>query len=919
MLASYSLAFPQCTVMENTVNETDANESCDLEEEKSLCDDECSMIADSEIICIDSSSESSENENFESGDFDDEKAITNGVNYENSTGSSDVACMHSSGENFTSDPVRGVEFWQLMRNCAQQKIKVLLYSYHGQNFCALGNALLHRKAETNLKKPSDDIGYYDVDCVVLLCSCIKNSFEKYKEELFRGRFRRRRAVDASTFHEMKPYLLGETDIQPSVIDPHGPIPTFKIVSSVKDEPGQKNNTFLTDWPTNSTYESMVVDGIEAEFFCKSCYMEFLLDWLVCTNLECIKNTSVLKLTEEQKIQLNAKNENCHYVFMKINDLPTTHFYGAGFGLDQIQAFWAASRSIVRRLYHAGFVTPVLYHTIGKSGRPKLPIKMKRWRRIKEWRHVKNAVELFMKEMAKRIPHWVKLTNNGYNNEEFVRAINEVIEMVRVTAERQESKVNEYIRRKRKAEDELETSMLRLKRNRIFTQMEDPMKSKFEDSSRKATNSSSWSAADANTEMLQNGASVSRNVRFGDDSDETSDDDEDCPCVKVRIESPLSSLPVTSMSFGYSDPKCQAFRSVLGVSCVEDALAIRIVIKEKKTMFVNEFKSFDEHIWKHFLVNAQDDRTFSWKMVVRQKLLALIRQIYRDANLIAVGSTVNGCGSYNSDMDLCLCQPQANPAVNAHSFAIGVLKKLYKKFVMNWREMFKRCNYIPAKVPIIKLEMAAPYEELEIDINCNNIAGIYNSHLLHYYSRIDDRFPAICLLVKHWAINAGINNPMTGTLNSYSLILMVLHFLQCGSLPPVLPNLQFLYPNLFNATCSVDDLELFRELPYPLPTREINTETVGELLLAFFDYYARFDFKNKAISIRNGCIYSRTNLPGNTVRFKIFIEEPYDQKNTARCVTSIDNLNLIRKAFIAARDAFLLIRSGPPNLEYINVH
>ncbi|EJW70703.1 hypothetical protein WUBG_18386 [Wuchereria bancrofti] len=128
------------------------------------------------------------------------------------------------------------------------------------------------------------------------------------------------------------------------------------------------------------------------------------------------------------------------------------------------------------------------------------------------------------------------------------------------------------------------------------------------------------------------------------------------------------------------------------------------------------------------------------MTVRQKLLALVRQVYKDSNLIAVGSTVNGCGSYNSDMDLCICQPYKNHSFEANrSYSIHVLRKLHKKFVTDWRQMFKTCQYIPAKVPIIKLEMAAPYEELEIDINCNNVAGIYNSHLLHYYSRYFHKF------------------------------------------------------------------------------------------------------------------------------------------------------------------------------------
>ncbi|VDO56897.1 unnamed protein product, partial [Onchocerca flexuosa] len=181
-------------------------------------------------------------------------------------------------------------------------------------------------------------------------------------------------------------------------------------------------------------------------------------------------------------------------------------------------------------------------------------------------------------------------------------------------------------------------------------------------------------------------------------------------------------------------------STLGVRFMEETLAIRSVIKEKKAAFAKEFKLFDEHIWRHFEINGQDDRTFSWKMTVRQKLLTLIHQVYKDSNLIAVGSTVNGCGSYNSDMDLCICQPYENQSFEANrSYSIHVLRKLHKKFRTDWRQMFKTCQYIPAKVPIIKLEMAAPYEELEIDINCNNVAGIYNSHLLHYYSRYFSNF------------------------------------------------------------------------------------------------------------------------------------------------------------------------------------
>lgn len=134
-------------------------------------------------------------------------------------------------------------------------------------------------------------------------------------------------------------------------------------------------------------------------------------------------------------------------------------------------------------------------------------------------------------------------------------------------------------------------------------------------------------------------------------------------------------------------------------------------------------------------------------------------------------------------------------------------------------------------------------------------------------RADERFPAICLIVKHWAINAGINDAMTGTFNrfsflptfheatdftsdrifsrdyqaisrrevtfhsyqsnifSYSLILLVLHYLQCVPSPPVLPNLQMLFPAQFTGQEEPYNLQLFKDFPAPIP---------GTFFLLFID-------------------------------------------------------------------------------------
>uniref|UniRef100_A0AAF5PJZ0 PAP-associated domain-containing protein n=1 Tax=Wuchereria bancrofti TaxID=6293 RepID=A0AAF5PJZ0_WUCBA len=840
-------------------------------------------------------------------------------------GAVDIIQLESSDESFENENTRGSRFWQLMRACAQRKVRVHSYSFRHQQFCTIGNVVLHSKARTNLRKhlDSSNVYYYDVASVIQLCTVIKTStYEKYLKKLSKQKFKCLFAVAESVFQQLKPYLLGETETQPSAIDPNGPVPLLKETSSINEKRLQKKASISSTVTTRAVNEQITIDGTEGEFFENPCYMEFLMNWLMHTNLECVKNTCIIRLTTEQQIEVNTAHENCHHVSMTINHLPASHFFGSGFGFTQKKAFWAASRSIVRRLYHAGFITPILYHTIGKSGKSEFSGKIKRWRRAKEWKFVKNTVECFRKTMTIKMPHWVQLTKNGFSTEEFVKMTDEVLNANRVTAQKREMKLNELVKRKRSG-DELKTHLIETKKNRDSYTKTKTAKTAIANNDEDSSHGDCAAVEQAKVKpmiTLEN-RSVNNNVRgnlayreIADDADVILEEEEILPPVNIHTAS------VPSPPFSSSGSKYGTLCSLLGVSYVEETLAIRSVIKEKRAAFAKEFKSFDEHIWRHFEINGQDDRTFSWKMTVRQKLLALVRQVYKDSNLIAVGSTVNGCGSYNSDMDLCICQPYKNHSFEANrSYSIHVLRKLHKKFVTDWRQMFKTCQYIPAKVPIIKLEMAAPYEELEIDINCNNVAGIYNSHLLHYYSRVDDRFPALCLLVKHWAINAGINNAMMGTLNSYSLILMVLHFLQCGALPPVLPNLQFLYPSLFNATCSLDSLELFRDLPQPLPPREFNTETIGELLIAFFDYFAHFDFKNKAISIRNGCVYSRDLLADNTMRFKIFIEEPYDQRNTARCVTSIENLQLIREAFTSARNAFLQTWAGPPNLECIGVH
>jgi poly(A) RNA polymerase GLD2 len=100
-----------------------------------------------------------------------------------------------------------------------------------------------------------------------------------------------------------------------------------------------------------------------------------------------------------------------------------------------------------------------------------------------------------------------------------------------------------------------------------------------------------------------------------------------------------------------------------------------------------------------------------------------------------------------------------------------------------------------------------------------------------------------MVVKEWAKRRGINNSSRSSFTSYSLVLMVIHYLQCGTNPPVLPSLQQLYPNRFSDTNDIRNLNVSQNLePIPSTIWQFNQRlSLSELLLGFLHYYA-YEFK-----------------------------------------------------------------------------
>ncbi|KER28557.1 hypothetical protein T265_13546 [Opisthorchis viverrini] len=283
----------------------------------------------------------------------------------------------------------------------------------------------------------------------------------------------------------------------------------------------------------------------------------------------------------------------------------------------------------------------------------------------------------------------------------------------------------------------------------------------------------------------------------------------------------------------------------------------------------------------------------------------------DAGLFIVGSSMNGFGSDESDMDMCLTVTSRDLTQKKEAFAVlsQLLPPLRKcSFIRN-------LHLIRAKVPILKFRDTLA--GVDCDLNVNNVVGIYNTHLLAMYTRIDWRVRPLGMFVKYWAQRMDIHDGSRGRLSTYPLLLMLIHYLQAGCTPPILPNLQAKYPKVFNYARPLCELDMRLELPWG-ELRSNNPASLAELFVGFIQYYTNeFDFTRWAVSVRHGAplpidVAIRRLPPheqAHTARsFKVFVEEPFCQSNAARSLHGDDVLNRIRQAFVKTHQA---VRSQRP--------
>jgi poly(A) RNA polymerase GLD2 len=103
--------------------------------------------------------------------------------------------------------------------------------------------------------------------------------------------------------------------------------------------------------------------------------------------------------------------------------------------------------------------------------------------------------------------------------------------------------------------------------------------------------------------------------------------------------------------------------------------------------------------------------------------------------------------------------------------------------------------------------------------------------------VDWRLRPLAQIVKAWAQHNNINDARNMTISSYSLVLMVIHFLQCAVSPPILPCLHKIYPDKFQIYHDICNINMVEELE---PIQSENKQTLGELFVEFLKYFSHFE-------------------------------------------------------------------------------
>ena len=282
------------------------------------------------------------------------------------------------------------------------------------------------------------------------------------------------------------------------------------------------------------------------------------------------------------------------------------------------------------------------------------------------------------------------------------------------------------------------------------------------------------------------------------------------------------------------------------------------------------------------------------------LEAALRAEFPSASLRPYGSSASGLGVHGvSDLDLLVTLDTPVHLAEGR----WVTRRMARLLRAHTSKRFRSALAIMANTPIVRVTDILT--GVRCDLNATNRMGLENSRYLRHCTEADPRVRELMMVVKVFArIHRITDSSAGGHLNNYSLMCMVVHYLQTQGILHPLHHLQRV-PGLQERIIGGYNFAFCQE-PGLLPCLPSNSSSLLHLLEGFLDYYAFFPYTTHAVCPAAGrevalsdlaadtnlpsCLRGVTDVPDRSGALVIL--DPFEvRRNVAHAVSAacLDNL------------------------------
>lgn len=275
--------------------------------------------------------------------------------------------------------------------------------------------------------------------------------------------------------------------------------------------------------------------------------------------------------------------------------------------------------------------------------------------------------------------------------------------------------------------------------------------------------------------------------------------------------------------------------------------------------------------------------------------------------ILFGSTINGLGLHDSDVDLRL-RPLYEIDDGKYE-PMTIDENSTDKILNDIAYHTTRCSpsvgiYVPSsRCPVAKLNFLLDTDrktaqeglKYDVSVSSSNSLGSFNSLVLRFFCQLEPKFHLMATVLRYWTNVHELVLP--GLLSSYAVINMLIYFCQTIQ-PPLLPTVNQMRDIYFeHESQDTDQKETAKKailqqewncivcLKKKFYKPSSNNKPLSVLLLKFFELYLTFPYSTHIITTRPGKALSKEEFkssgqfhPRFPVKNYLNIQDPFDFKH-----------------------------------------